>query len=150
MGTALKDLLTALRKTQEERAQTYSSFESLFKDCLKTKHFCSYKSGVGACTTKFAEISKKVLEIEAEVGKNGFKDAAVLIRQLQLNEKEKLGKTASLHVKKIEHVVTEGRDELELVNNHEVRTLNMELQAIVIRINEILEELRSIEEDELY
>ncbi|RDD42219.1 Uncharacterized protein C19orf60-like protein [Trichoplax sp. H2] len=134
-------LVNQFLELQQNRAIAYSTLESAHKTYLQTApdyDFQTYRQHVAKITEQFASISKQILAIIAKLEINEkTKAVAELMKDIQAGEKDKLQLTTKLQCAK-QDVIDHPDQDYEL----QVRELRKEQGQIIIRINEILRNIR--------
>ena len=149
------ELIRAVLRAQEERVAAYRAYDHGLDDLLATGNLTAYPTVVAAATASFSVLSdtiNAVREVLVEGGSDGTRreDLSKIIGELQRLEKDKLGKTAALHLERIREKneavsvgMEDGGDRRVLrMLQRGVAALRAEVRDIVEAINEVLEELR--------
>ena len=99
-ASTVGEMLRLFLEQQEERVSVYRKFEEGFQLFLRVAEAQGYQGLVTHTTAAFAEISKRVNSIEAELRTRGAvaEPLAATVRTVQELEREKLQITAQLHI----------------------------------------------------
>ena len=128
-------LLKKIQHAQEERARVYNEFASAFKQYLKqptdSNAAKNYTNTCQTITSEYQRISASVREVEQQFLNNeSTVEFASLIRQLQLQEKEKLETTIA--IQKVQREMVLEKDRLKNEESHEC-SLGCKVDHEVIR-----------------
>lgn len=161
----LPSLLRAFQHAQEERAQTYTTFDNGLATILETGKFNEYDALCAETTANFAALSNLVNAVEKCVVEAPHEKVGLgkLLRQVQGEEKEKLSLTAALHLEKVRLMtstsgstsggngggsVGESENKSVTLLREGVKRLEGKINEVKARINELLEEVRYELEEE--
>ncbi|XP_020893458.1 required for excision 1-B domain-containing protein-like isoform X2 [Exaiptasia diaphana] len=141
----LKELIKKFFSLQENRVNTYKTFDEGFKQYLVGNANCDflkYRQHVHKITQIFINLSQEIRTIEAILKQNNKHHLAGIIRSIQLKEKEKLDLTAKLQIKAkdcIEHPEEDYSDD--------IASLKTSLHRVIEDINDFLQDLKYESED---
>mmetsp|Transcript_4407 Transcript_4407/g.10919 ORF Transcript_4407/g.10919 Transcript_4407/m.10919 type:complete len:235 (-) Transcript_4407:171-875(-) len=100
-GGSPLSLLTSFQGVQRQRAQLYARLHQGFRRFLETRQEGIYKTLMADVTVAFSECSQQVIAAEEELkDRCGRADLALLLRRVQVLEREKLALTLSLQALK--------------------------------------------------
>ncbi|EGZ05089.1 hypothetical protein PHYSODRAFT_320201 [Phytophthora sojae] len=140
-----RELVQTFHRLQETRVQIYTEFRQGFQVHQKTEQFTSFCSGI---TERFSAVSEKINRVEKLLRDEKQQVAiAQLLRKVQLEEKEKLLLTSAVLIEKMrlsDATKQPEPDESTIAFlERSVQTLTAKHTDCVVRINEILEDLRA-------
>ncbi|KAG2846206.1 hypothetical protein PC112_g1512 [Phytophthora cactorum] len=137
-------LVQAFHGLQETRVQIYAEFRLGFQVHQKTEQFPAFCSGI---TERFSVVSEQINQVENLLRDKKQQIVADFIRKVQLEEKEKLLLTSAVLIEKMrltDAMKQPKRDESTVAFlERSVETLNGKHTDSVVRINEILDDLRA-------
>ncbi|KAJ0411881.1 hypothetical protein ATCC90586_005976 [Pythium insidiosum] len=140
---ASESLVRAFLSLQERRVEIYRRFEAGFKQHQATAGFQSFCSEI---TLQFADVSAQINGIEGTLRSRGLAALADLLRRVQVQEKEKLVLTSALLVEKMRLAdqarCPEPDDSVAVLLERSIVSMCKQQQAVIERINELLEEIR--------
>eukprot|EP00743_Colponemidia_sp_Colp-15_P009986 GILK01010957.1.p1 GENE.GILK01010957.1~~GILK01010957.1.p1 ORF type:complete len:166 (-),score=17.42 GILK01010957.1:182-679(-) len=92
--------LTKFRVLQEQRAETYSKFSSLFREFLQNRSEAVFQTVCADVTNIFSRINEEIRQIESVLrgGSSEEQRAADLIRDIQANERDNLRMTVQIQL----------------------------------------------------
>ncbi|KAG6618808.1 uncharacterized protein IUM83_01372 [Phytophthora cinnamomi] len=138
-------LVQTFHRLQETRVQIYTEFRQGFQVHQKTEQFPNFCSGI---TERFSVVSEQINCVE-KLLRDEKQQAAIaqLVRKVQLEEKEKLLLTSAVLIEKMrlsDATKQPEPDESTIAFlERSVQTLSAKHTDCVVRINEILEDLRA-------
>lgn len=168
-GLDVQGLVGVFRQAQEERAQAYQRFDEGLNKVLASMVYAEYDGLCAEATAGFAALSNLVNAVAQclATSPHDRKVVAGLLRRVQIEEKEKLALTAALHLERFrlataklslssgcsggESAGVEGKEEdgrEEKLLQEGVKTLEVRIGEVKVRINDMLEELRYEVEEE--
>ncbi|KAG6977075.1 hypothetical protein JG688_00000679 [Phytophthora aleatoria] len=137
-------LVQAFHGLQETRVQIYAEFRQGFQVHQKTEQLPAFCSGI---TERFSVVSEQINQVENLLRDKKQQIVADFIRKVQLEEKEKLLLTSAVLIEKMrltDAMKQPKRDESTVAFlERSVETLNGKHTDSVVRINEILDDLRA-------
>ncbi|XP_065834832.1 required for excision 1-B domain-containing protein-like [Oscarella lobularis] len=139
------DSIRQIFRLQQERVKVYAKFDKGYTSYLTSqpRDFVTYRQLVNDVTQEFNKISRQIRAAETELTKSGQSDIALLVRNLQEEEKRKLELTARSHIAKQEAAdAGESWEESDVIAQ-----LTSELRRVVEKINECLDEIKYEAED---
>ncbi|KAE9330914.1 hypothetical protein PF001_g132 [Phytophthora fragariae] len=140
-----RELVQTFHRLQETRVQIYTEFRQGFQVHQKTEQFPGFCSGI---TERFSAVSEQVNCVEKLLRDEKQQVAiAQLLRKVQLEEKEKLLLTSAVLIEKMrlsDATKQPEPDESTIAFlERSVQTLTAKHTDCVVRINEVLEDLRA-------
>ncbi|KAE9028973.1 hypothetical protein PR001_g11616 [Phytophthora rubi] len=140
-----RELVHTFHRLQETRVQIYTEFRHGFQEHQKTEQFAGFCSGI---TERFSAVSEQVNYVEKLLRDEKQQVAiAQLLRKVQLEEKEKLLLTSAVLIEKMrlsDATKQPEPDESTIAFlERSVQTLTAKHTDCVVRINEVLEDLRA-------
>eukprot|EP00742_Colponemidia_sp_Colp-10_P010519 GILJ01011553.1.p1 GENE.GILJ01011553.1~~GILJ01011553.1.p1 ORF type:complete len:170 (-),score=21.10 GILJ01011553.1:123-632(-) len=96
----VRPLLTKFRVLQEQRAETYAKFSSLFREFLQSRSEAVFQTVCADVTTIFTRINDEIRQIESALrgGSSEAQRAADVIRDIQTNERDNLHTTVQIQL----------------------------------------------------
>ncbi|CAI5711173.1 unnamed protein product [Peronospora effusa] len=140
-----QELVQTFTRLQEMRVQIFKDFRQGFQVHKKTQQFPAFCSGI---KDRFSAVSEQINHIEKLLRDEKQQVAiAQLLRKIQEEEKEKLLLTSAVLIEKMRLCDAAKHHEPDHSTiaflERSVETLTMKHTDCVVRINEILEELRA-------
>ncbi|ETK78878.1 hypothetical protein L915_15191 [Phytophthora nicotianae] len=139
-----RELVRTFHGLQETRVQIYADFRQGFQVHQKTEQFPAFCSGI---TERFSAVSERINQVEKYLRDKKQQVIADFIRKIQLEEKEKLLLTSAVLIEKMrltDALKQPDPDESTVAFlERSVETLNGKHTECVVRINEVLEDLRA-------
>jgi hypothetical protein len=169
--TKISDLLQVLLRAQEDRVNTYRTYNSALQQVLNTRNITFYPPACAVATASFSMLSDTIRAVGEEMSfrttsstngsndenSNHLKQYVQWTKDLQQLEKEKLQLTAALHLEKI-RANNENNKSEQQHNNEEavlrllecgIADLQQKIEGCITKINVVLEDLRCALVDEL-
>ncbi|GKY94213.1 hypothetical protein MPSEU_000387200 [Mayamaea pseudoterrestris] len=140
-----KELVQAVLEAQQQRVQTYRSFNNGLDSILSsTGSLSRYPQVCAEATAQFAVVSDTINGIQTRLASiKKRQDLAKLVSSLQQQEKEKLNLTAALHLERIRE--SQGGDERDLALLAQgIQSLERKIGSGMEAVNEIIEELQCV------
>jgi len=140
---SVRDLVKAVLEAQQERIATYKRFDEGLERVIITGNITAYPSVCAHATAAFSVLSETMNTISQILLENHKrKDLRKIIKDLQTNEKEKLNTTAALHLERIRKKNEDTDETITKLFRESILSLRAKLGELIIKINDILEELR--------
>lgn len=157
--TKASELIRAVLRAQEDRVQTYQTYDAALQQVLSTGNLTAYPEACALATASFSVVSNTIRGVAEEMAtrsnNHSLKQYIQWIKSLQALEKEKLQLTAALHLEKIRANNEQGQkrhkesDSVFGLLLQGITAMEEKIQTCVSEINEVLDELRSALADEM-
>jgi hypothetical protein len=145
---SVRELLLAVLEAQQQRVQTYHSYNSSLDAILCTRNLTTYPQLCAEATAQFAVVSSTILSIHSCLATNKTRrDLATLVHNLQQLEKEKLNLSAALHLERIRESQGAEKQILDLIQEG-IQSLENKISTCEDGVNLAIEELQCALADE--